>query len=338
MPRLKAAELLELVETILMAHGASTESARCVGEILVRADQSGHPSHGVLRILQYTNEIHAGSLKPQTSPRTIQETAVTALVDGGYGFGQVVATCALQIAIEKARQHGLSAVGTTRSYHVGRLGEYAERAARSGFVALLWANGMVPGGRVIPFGGNRGVLGTNPVAAGVPRDEGGPPIVVDFATAAIAEGKIRVARARGESIPPGMATDSDGKECTDPERFYDGGFLRCFGGHKGYGISVMCEVLAGLVTGSGTPCMSGYQASNSTMFVLLDPACFRPMEEFLSDVQQFCEVVKSVPTAEGFDEVMLPGEPEHRCAAGNVDHVEIADSTWQALRQINEEA
>ena len=336
MPKLKIQDLHSFIRDIFMALGAPRASAECVTEILLRAQISGHPSHGVLRVAQYSQEIRSGKLDPIADPEVVRETSVTALIDGKCGFGQVIASRALQVAMEKVREHGLAAVGTTRSYHIGRLGDYAEQSARKGFIALLWANGMVPPGRVTPYGGKKGVLGTNPMAAGIPADETGAQIVVDFATAAIAEGKIRVARAKGEPIPAGMAIDSEGNECTDPEQFYQGGAILPFGGHKGYGLSVLCDVLAGLVTGSATPCMQDYEPSNSLFMILLDPQCFCPLPEFRRDVLSFANKVKSIPPAEGHEEVLLPGEPEYRAARANRDMVDVVDSTWTSLCEIGQ--
>ena len=331
MPTFDKRSLKEFTALILQQSGAPEDSADCVVDMLIEGDCSGHPSHGLIRLPQYVDEIRSTRLDPRARPEVSRQTPLTALVDGNRGFGQVTASLAVDIALEIVRKHGLAAVGATRTFHIGRLGDYPERAAREGFIGLAWANGLRSPASVAPFGGRTAAHGTNPVAVAVPRPDGAEPIVVDFATSVLAEGKLRVARNRGSLIPPGVILDANGNESTDPNHFYEGGCLLPIGGHKGYGLSVVCDLLAGLLTGSKSPCMPDYEGSNSVMLILLDPECFRPNAEFLHDVGQFCDIVTSTPTAAGTDQVLMPGDPEIRERAKHAETVDVDEPTWQQL-------
>jgi len=334
MPTIAKRSLKEFTTLILQQAGAPEDSADCVVDMLIRGDCSGHPSHGLIRLPQYLDEIRSLRLDPRARPEISRQTPLTALVNGNRGFGQVAASFAVDIALEIVRKQGLAAVGVTRTFHIGRLGDYPERAAREGFIGLAWANGMRSPASVAPFGGQKAAHGTNPIAVAVPRPEGAEPIVVDFATSVLAEGKLRVARNRGRSIPPGVILDANGNESTDPNHFYEGGCLLPVGGHKGFGLSVVCDLLAGLLTGSKSPCMPDYEGSNSVMLILLDPECFRPNAEFFHDVGEFCETVASTPTVAGIDQVQMPGDPEIRERKKHTQSVDLDEPTWQQLVDI----
>lgn len=331
MPTIAKLPLMEFVQSILENAGAPADSARCVSELLIESDCSGHPSHGLIRLKQYLEEIESTRLDPSARPEISKQTPVTALVDGNRGFGQVTASYTLEVALELVAKQGLAAAAMHRTFHFGRLGDYPERAARQGWIGLAWANGLRSPASVAPFGGRTGAHGTNPFAAAIPRPNGSAPIVVDFATSVLAEGKLRVARNRGKAVPPAVILDADGNESTDPHDFYDGGCLLPVGGHKGYGLSVVCDLLAGMLTGSGSPCMPDYEGSNSFLLILLDPECFRPSEDFLRDVQQFCGVVTSTPTVAGVEKVMMPGEPELQHRNQHRETVYLDEPTWQQL-------
>lgn len=331
MPTFCKQSLKEFAESILQKAGAPMDTARCVVDMLVQSDCSGHPSHGLIRLPQYLDEIRSTRLDPSARPEITKQSSLTALVDGNRGFGQVTGSFAVDIALEIVGKHDLAAVGVTRTFHIGRLGDYPERAAREGYIALAWANGLRSPASVAPFGGKKAAHGTNPIAVAVPRPDGMEPIVVDFATSVLAEGKLRVARNRGSSVPPGVILDSNGYETTDPNHFYDGGCLLPIGGHKGYGLSVVCDLLAGMLTGSKSPCMPDYEGSNAVMMILLDPECFRPNAEFLDDVGQFCDIVTSTPAAVGTNPVLMPGDPELRERTKYTQTVVLDEPTWQHL-------
>jgi LDH2 family malate/lactate/ureidoglycolate dehydrogenase len=319
---------------LLQAVGTPLDSANQVIEMLLEGDRSGHASHGLIRLPQYIKAIGAGQINPEAKPTVVQRTPVTALVDGGGGFGQLTASFAVDCGLEIVAKHGLAAVATKGGFHIGRLGDYPERAAREGWIALAWANGIRTPPSVAPFGGAKAAHGTNPFAAAIPRSAGQDPIVVDFATSRLAEGKIRLRRNRGDTVPEGVLLDNQGEATTDPNALYEGGALLTAGEHKGYGLSVVCDLLAGLLTGSGSPCMPDSIGGNPIMLILLDPACFRVPDDFLRDVDQFCEIVKSTPPAEGHGEVLMPGDPERAQRRKNAKTIPLDESTWQLLVEV----
>jgi len=331
MPKIARESLESFVVSIFVAGGVPDDSAHQVAQQLVDADCAGHPSHGVLRVIQYLEHIEEGVMQPAAQPRVLRRTELTALVDGQRSFGQLTSNLALDIGLEIVRERGLAAVATTNGSHIGRLGDYPERAAREGYLGIAFANGMRSPGSVAPYGGRKGMLGTNPVAVAVPRPDGAPPIVVDFATSVLSEGKVRVSRNRGVWLKPDTILNSAGDPSTNPQDFYDGGCLLPLGGHKGYALSFACDLLAGLLTGSGTPSTPDYPGSNPIFLILLDPASFRPPEEFLADVEQLAKTITSSPVAAGSEEILMPGDPENRARSANAELVPVDESTWKLL-------
>jgi uncharacterized oxidoreductase len=239
----------------------------------------------------------------------------------------------MNVGIEKARATGLSATSLVRSQHVGRLGEWVEMAASHNMIALAWCNGGGLRGAVAPFGGMERRLGTNPVAAAVPV-AGRPPVVVDFATSATAEGKLRVSRNSGKPVPAGWILDAQGQPSTDPNDFYNNGVLLPAAGHKGYGLSMLVEFLGGLLGGNSSPLLPSYRTSNGVLFQILDIAAFRPVEEFLAESAALCQQIKDTRPAPGFHEVLLPGEPEQRTAAERRQTgIAIDAVTWSQITE-----
>lgn len=334
----RAEVLRELGERIFRAAGASAENARRVAESLVDANLAGHDSHGVQHIPGYVRSIREGVIVPDASPAVIRESPVVALVSGGWTFGQVGAEFATRMAIGKAKQSGLAAVGLVQVNHIGRLGEYAEIAAREGIVAIVAAGGFAEErGQAVPYGGARPALGTNPIAVGFPAERN-PPMFLDFATTAIAAGKVAVARAKGLPVPEGAVVDREGRPTTDPNAYYEGGALLPFGGHKGYALSMAVEFLGRVITGSEQFAVEGrggqYFARSGTMVLALDPAAFGNPDEYRYRADATIDRIKSVPPAAGFSEVLVPGEPEHRSRAERLrDGIPIPSATWQGIRE-----
>lgn len=330
---------------IFEAAGASPANARRTIDSMISSSLAGHDSHGIIRIVQYTEAIEKGHLNPTAEPAVIQDGPATALVDGNWTFGQVAAEFAMNLAIAKARIYGISLVGLIRSYHIGRLGEYAEQASAAGMIGMIMAGGFGgTAGRsaaVAPYGGAAPVFSTNPISFGIPAGEQ-PPVMVDFATSAVAGGKISLARAKGEQLPPNSILDKDGNPTTDPEAFYAGGMMLPFGGHKGYGLAVVIELLGQALTGSEAWADKGpggetTYAGSGSLFIAINPALFRPFEGFTATVDATIKKIKAVPPAPGFKEVLLPGEPEQRSTAKRTaEGITLADSTWEATRKLAE--
>ncbi|MCC6626127.1 MAG: Ldh family oxidoreductase, partial [Chloroflexi bacterium] len=237
-----AAQLRAVTDTIFQAAGATPSIAATVADALVLANLAGHDSHGVIRIPAYVNAIKAGRLDPAVEATVTSRKAATVFVDGHNGFGQVSARFATDQAVAAAKEYGAAAVAVANGNHVGRVGEYPERAAREG-VLLFATCGGVGGGRTAPFGGREGIMGTNPIAIGLPAGQR-PPMIIDFATTVVAEGKVQVARAKGVDLPPGAIMDKHGRPSVNPNDLYDGGTMLTFGGHKGFGLALVAAVLS----------------------------------------------------------------------------------------------
>ncbi|HEU4369823.1 MAG TPA: Ldh family oxidoreductase [Methylomirabilota bacterium] len=339
MPTIAAAELERLARDVFTAHGVPDGDAAWIAAMLVRANLRGHDSHGVIRIPQYAASLKAGTLNPRPQLTLVVDTPTIAILDGDGGFGQVVARRGVALAIERARAQGLAAVALRGANHVGRLADYAELAAREGLVGLLWVNAR-GGLNVAPWGGAARRLGTNPHAIGIPGPGGSVAMSHDFATSVWAEGKLRVKFNRGERVPPGIMLDGRGGPSTDPREYYSEppGSLLTAGAHKGFGLSVAVEILAGILSGAGAASGEKSVFRNGTLIVCVDPARFMPLPEFHAQVAALLEWVRSAPLAAGATEILIPGEPEARMererrAAG----VPIEDETWRQIRQVAEE-
>lgn len=331
MPTLAPSQLRDFVADIFEAAGTPQDIAAIVAQSLVSSDLAGHESHGVVRVRQYLDAMRNGHLTIDARPKLVHSLGAVITIDAARGFGQLAAHYTMEQGIALAKEHGIAAAGLINCGHVGRLGEWVEMAASQDALAMAFCNGGGPRGAVAPFGGAERVLGTNPIAAALPLTERAP-IVLDFATSAVAEGKVRVARNRGKSIPEGWVLDADGQPTTNPNDLYDGGMLLPAATHKGYALSLLVEYMAGVLTGNGTPALPGYSPGNGVLFIILDVAAFRPVDEYMNESNALAERVKSAKTAPGFSEVMLPGEPEQRTAAQrNAAGIEIDDATWQLL-------
>jgi len=332
MPKIKSATLSDFICSLFQAAGATKDNATLVANSLVKSNLAGHDSHGIIRVPQYLDAIANGDLNPTIEPVIIQETGAISVVDGQRGFGQVVAHFAMNVTIEKAKTHSLAATGLFNSHHVGRVGEWPQMAADRGFIGLAFCNGGRPGGIVTPYGGAARRMGTNPFAAAVPV-AGRNPVVVDFATSMASEGKVRVARNQGLPVPEGWVLNADGHSSPNPEDLYAGGMLLPMAQHKGHGLSLLAELLGGVLTGNGCSGLPDYtKFSNGVLFLVLSIEAFRPLQDFLGQGADLCELIKSTPPAPGFDEVLLPGEPEERAAeVRRVEGISIDETTWAQL-------
>jgi LDH2 family malate/lactate/ureidoglycolate dehydrogenase len=338
---LVSADVLRTAGTrIFGAVGAPDEIAARVAHSLVDANLAGHDSHGVIRIPSYVRAVRAGEVIPHASPELVRETEVSAMVDGGWAFGQLTAERATRVAMDKARRHGIAVVAAVRCTHIGRLGEYAEMGAAEGLIVFVAAGGLTgKRGQVAPYGGRRGVLGTNPLAFGFPGgSEDVPVLLADFATSAVAAGKIMVARAKGAPLPPGSIQDAEGRPSTQPQDYVDGGSLLPFGGHKGYGLMVVVELLGRVLTGSSAYAEDGrggdVYGQSGTLVLAMDPGLFRDAAEYARDADATLRRIKAIPPAPGFDEVLLPGEPERQSRSERTrSGIPVEDTTLEAIRE-----
>lgn len=327
-------DLSKLASDALEALGTRPEDAREVAEHLVGAHLAGHDSHGILRLKQYVDHARSGRVRPAARPVVVRERPGTALVDGSFAWGQVTAALAMETAIAKARTQGSAAVAVKNCYHVGRVGVYPLRAARRGLVAVVFANGHGVA-RVAPWGGTEPRLATNPIAAAVPSRS--TPILLDITTSVVAEGKVRLAKVAGKPIPEGWVLDRDGRPTTNAADLYDGGSLLPLGGregHKGYGLSVLCDLLGGLMTGAGAGLLTD-TVGNGLFIQVADPRAFGEIEELLARIDNFTAYLRSSALRPGVEEILLPGELEARREAQlRGGEIELDPGTWAEVRAV----
>lgn len=338
MPTFSESELLATAQRLLAAMGAKPAHADVVASELVDANLAGHDSHGVIRLPQYHADVKAGKLRVDVEPAVSSNGVSMATVDGAGAWGQVVATRAIDEAIERARVTGMAIVTVRRCQHVGRVGAYARKAALAGLVAQIWCNGH-GAARVAPWGGTEARLATNPIAIGLPT--GAVPVVVDITTSVVAEGKVRVARNKGVPVPPDWILDKNGRPTTNPADLYEGGTILPLGGpvgHKGFALGLVVDLLGGVLSGAGCGLMPGVGVGNGMCVIAFDPARFGPMDEFHHRAKQYLDYVRSSRHKEGVAEILLPGEPEEQTAdARRSSGVVIDEGTWSQLQRLANE-
>jgi hydroxycarboxylate dehydrogenase B len=340
----KASELQEFVAEIFTRSGCSIEESRRIAKYLVVANLTGHDSHGVIRVPRYVQMQADGSVVADQTVEIVTETPVLAVIDGRYGFGQTVAPQAVRIGIDKARAVGLAATALRNAGHIGRVGDWAELAAEAGLVSIHFVNaaGSV---LVAPFGGVDRRFSTAPFCVGIPR-AGRAPIVLDFATSVVAEGKVLVASRGGKAVPPDALIGPDGRTSGDPHLLYGdydpggprdytkgAGAIRAFGEHKGSGLAFICELLGGVLSGTGAT-REGRRFANGMISFYIDPARLGSAEALLREVEEYAATVKSSRPATPGAEVLVPGEPEQRMRAERLARgVPLTEDTWAAIVQ-----
>jgi LDH2 family malate/lactate/ureidoglycolate dehydrogenase len=311
--RVEASRLEAYCAGILEALGVPGSQAEIVANSLVEADLRGVASHGANLIALYVSRIRAGSMQPRTEIRILSDDESTLQLDGGLGPGQVAGVYAIDEAIERALRHGVGAVSVRESTHLGALGYYTLRAAERGVFAMAFQNGptIVP-----PFGGITPLMSTNPFSYAIPAGEEAP-VVFDVATTAIAANKLILARKSGDSIPESWAADENGVPTTDPQRASHER-LQWFGGHKGFGIAFLVEVLAGVLTDSSygrsersaSEFVGKERVAKGYLFLTLDVGRFLPEKEFRRRVDELVRDMRSCEPAAGVERIYAPGEIE----------------------------
>lgn len=324
--RIDPTALSRTIERILLADGCTADEAHTVADHLVMASLSGHDSHGVIRTMRYHLWIGEEVINPDTRPTTILDSGPLVQLDGNDGMGQWLAREATERGIGKAREGGIGLVALRRAGHVGRIGTYAEQACAAGMVSIQFCN--VNGSLLVaPFGTARRAIGTDPVAVGIPNP-GGDDFILDFATSLVAEGKALVAGTGGKPLPDDALIGPDGHPTGDPRVLYgdsldsanpnplDGpGALRAMGGHKGSGLALACELLAGALTGNGANREGGQRFGNGLLSIILDPATFDDRGGFGREVADYIAFVQSAPPAAGVERVLIPGDKERMLRA-----------------------
>ena len=327
-------ELKRFAVRIFAAAGCGEEEAQRVSGRLVESNLVGHDSHGVIRIPSYVEWLSDGKVLANQTVDVITENDAMAVVDGKFGLGQSIGEQAIQIGIDKARRFGVAVLGLRNSGHLGRIGDWAEMAAAEGMISLHFVNTSGAGILVAPFGGIDRRLSANPFTAGVPRDNARP-VILDMSACTIAEGKIRVALNQGKPVHEGCLIDASGRSTTDPRKFYANppGAILPVGGHKGYGLSLIIELLAGALTGGS--CSNPKNASrvaNGMLSIVIDREFFGSSDYFFPEVQRYVEFVKNSRTLDPEGEVLIPGEIEERTREHRITRgIELDDVTWSQI-------
>jgi uncharacterized oxidoreductase len=336
--RIPADRLTALVATMLERAGAEFDRARVCAEHLVAANLKGHDSHGVGMAPAYLTWIAQGRMFPNRRGKVIADRLAAITVDGRFGLGQAVASEAVDLVIARARQTGVACVALRNACHVGRIGAYGEQCADAGLVSMHYVNVVGHRPMVAPYGGREPRLITNPYCCAVPRADGRH-IVLDFATSAVAAGKLRVAMMKGEPAPPGALMDTDGEPTTDPTAFFADparAFLLPFGLHKGGGLQILCELLGGALAGQWTLQPERDRdvgaVVNNMLSIVIDPAAFGDQDAYEAEADALIDYLRATPPAPGFASVQMPGDPERAAMAQRLEQgVPIDDNTWRGL-------
>lgn len=339
-----AVDRITALATAIVSHsGASQAHAETVARNLVGANLAGHDSHGVGMLPAYMKGIVAKQLDPLAELTVEQDRGPFLMIDGNSGYGQVIGQEAMKLGIAKAREMGVAVVGLKNSYHIGRIGAWGEMCAAAGFISIHYVNALSPNSLVAPFGGTEARFSTNPYCTALPATAGGPAVILDMATSHIAQGKVRVAHNKGVEVPEGALIDHKGVATNDPSVMFQEpkGALRTMGLHKGYGLAVICELLAGAFVGGITSApgrIADAKIINNMLTVIIDPNAFGTRAAFEAEVDQFSNWVKSSPPAPGVDEVMVPGDPERKSRELRMkEGLPIDEVTWEEILVAGEE-
>ena len=292
-----AEELRQISEKALLGAGAPQDEARIIADCLIEAELRGRPTHGLIRL---SGIARRAKERAGRKPKIIKDEGHWLHLDGQGGIGYVTAHYAMKLAMERAKEKGICLAGVRNATHCGMLGYFVWMAAREDLVGMMTAD---CGPIMAPYGGSEAVLGTNPIAFGIPASDF--PIIIDMGTSAVTWGDLIIARRRGEKIRPGAALDSEGNPTTDPEEARAGTLLP-FGGHKGYCFGLLVEILSGALVGAATIPQGG---KNYGYFIeVINPQIFTPIDKFKKEMAELVGALKAVKPLPGFAEVLIPGE------------------------------
>ena len=332
--------LIDFATAILIAVGVPASDARLVADSQVRADLWGHQSHGVMRLSWYVARIRTGVMQTVTKPEFVVDAGAVAVINGNDGIGQVITAHAIRDAIRRAKAHGIGTVAVRNSNHFGTAQYFTRMAPPEGCIALLTTNASPA---MAPWGGRKKSIGTNPWSIAAPSGKHGM-IVMDIANTVVARGKVYLARQKGVPIPLGWGLNASGDPTTDPLECLDGGAIQPMAEHKGYAISVMMDVLSGVLTGSGFgstihgPVQAEKRSGCGHLITVWNIKAFQPLVEFNDRMEKLIAELKSVPLATGFNEIYFPGELELRNEAEHMrDGLSLPDKTLTDLARLAKE-
>lgn len=331
-----AAFLKTYVTKILLALETPPDLADLMADSLVGSSLTGHDSHGVTLLPGYAAGIRAGSLNPAARPTVEPATGMLATlsVDGASGWGPVAAHFATDQVIARAQQFGIAAAVVRRCHHIGRVGQYGERMAAQKLIGIAMCNS---GSGVAPFGGIKPMLGTNPIVMAVPRQGEQAPVLFDGSTSVVAGNKVRVQLDKRQPTPTGWIIDRNGQPTTTPEDFFNGGALLPLGGHKGYALGVMVELLGGILSGTSASFLPDFQWTNGVLIMALRPDAFMPLDDYLAQVERACAALKATPSSDPARPVLLPGEPEQIARRERrANGIPMPEAAWEAMQALAE--
>lgn len=334
--RIAPTRLERFARAVCLAGGCDSEEAEAIAVHLVEANLAGHDSHGVAMLARYVPAMRDGRMALGRRSEVVRDLGAVVVLDGGTGVGQLLGREATAIGVERARRHGVALIALQRAHHLGRIGAWAEQCAAQGLASMHYVNVVGHRPYVAPFGGRDGRLSTNPVCIGLPATSR-PPLILDMATSKVAFGKIAVARNRGVSAPDGALLDAAGNPTTDPAVMWDepSGSLRPFGDHKGYGLALMCDVLAGALAAGGTNRPETQTADtllNNMLSIVIDPSATTDATALAAEVDAHIAWVTASPPQDGVERVLVPGEPERLCRAQRErDGIPLDPMTWAEL-------
>ncbi|HEX9397241.1 MAG TPA: malate/lactate/ureidoglycolate dehydrogenase [Burkholderiales bacterium] len=323
------------VAAIAAAGGSEPGEARLVAENLVMANLSGHDSHGVGMMPRYVEALLEGGLRANRQPAVKLDAGAMLVLDGQAGYGQSIGFEATRMAIARAKRHGAATVALGNSHHLGRIGHWAEMAIAEGLVSMHFVN-VRSFARVAPFGGADRRFGTNPVCIGIPLP-GEEPFLLDMATSAVAQGKLRVAHNKRKKIPLGWLIDDQGRPTDDPRWGVVSplGAMLTFGEHKGFGLAVACDLLGGALTGGGVDDYENKtkrRVLNGMLSILIDPARMGTQKSFAKEAKNYLAWLRASRPAPGFDRVRIAGEPEREWRAKRMkDGIPVDGETWTEI-------
>jgi uncharacterized oxidoreductase len=327
--------LRNAIMKVMRGFGSDTREVELVTDNLIQANLTGHDSHGIGMLPRYADAFKEGSLQPNAHVQTRIDGGTLLSLDGQTGFGQVIGREAMEMGIERAKLHGSCIMALGNTHHLGRIGEWAEMAVAAGFVSVHFVN-VISRPIVAPWGGSDARFGTNPFSVGIPV-AGGDPIILDFATSVIAQGKTRVAYNKGIKLQPGQMLDNQGNPTTDPVYgvLNPLGALLPFGEHKGFGLSLACELLGGaLAAGLSVhePADGKRRVLNGMLTVILDPKQIADAARFEEQVKGTVEWIKASPPQPGVEGVVVAGEPERASRARRLaEGIPVDGATWDEI-------
>ncbi|MBT6276268.1 MAG: malate/lactate/ureidoglycolate dehydrogenase [Chromatiales bacterium] len=330
--------LRAVVRAITTAGGSTGDEPNGVANNLVNANLTGHDSHGVGMLPRYIEAVASGQLIPNQRLKMVSDAGAMLVVDGGAGYGQMIGEEAMKIGIERAETHGVCVLSIRQSFHLCRIGAWGEQCADAGMISMHHVNVTGHLGLVAPHRGGDARFATNPYCCVMPATKNNPHTVLDMATSVVAHGKVRVARNKGEEMKPGILIDGEGRPTTDPNAMFTTppGAILPFAEHKGYGLALINELLAGVLSAGGT-CRPELERDadtilNNMLSIIIDPSRLVSKEDYDAEMDAYIEYVKASPPQDPALPVLVPGDPERLSSAERrANGIPIDDTTWAEI-------